>query len=122
MSQVLKSIPHADNPLQIPADRITGTRYEHPANHATVDFWRSAERNESFRTGTGPPGAFSDGVIDKMHIMHQNHTASFHAVDVRGQAGNGSHQATLTRGMILIAAIGAGGQVPIGGAGERAHI
>eukprot|EP00972_Heterocapsa_arctica_P033139 4874978-Heterocapsa_arctica.AAC.1 len=60
-SQVLRGIPQADNPLRIPAEHITGARYEHPANRATVDFWRSAERNESFRTGTGPPGSISNG-------------------------------------------------------------
>eukprot|EP00972_Heterocapsa_arctica_P036749 5410424-Heterocapsa_arctica.AAC.1 len=57
-----------------------------------------------------------------MHIVHQSHTISFHTIDVAGQAGNVSYQATLGLREFLVAAVGAGGQVTIRGAGERAHI
>eukprot|EP00972_Heterocapsa_arctica_P006770 989610-Heterocapsa_arctica.AAC.1 len=43
-------------------------------------------------------------------------------VDVAGQTGNGSFQTSLGPGHMLVAAIGAGGQVSIRGAAEKALI
>ena len=66
-SQMLRGIQQDDNPLDIPAATVSGVRYQHPANQATVDFWRSTNHNELSKTGAGPPGSVAKGVLGKMH-------------------------------------------------------
>eukprot|EP00972_Heterocapsa_arctica_P044781 6607615-Heterocapsa_arctica.AAC.1 len=57
-----------------------------------------------------------------MIVRYPRHVASFPSTDANGQQGNGSFSGVPGPGHFLGAPIGAGGQVIVRGAAERAHI